>query len=97
VVTEFVLRLHPQRETVFGGLIGFPGTPELVKKIFDAAAVWAKTMTPKDGLMLILADPPGKPVAIPFFDISTTCINLSSPTAHAHGNRIPQWYRGGRS
>ncbi len=58
VVTEFVLQLHTQTETVFGGLVIFPGTPEIVQKVFDSAAEWAKTISTKDGLVLLLAEPP---------------------------------------
>ncbi len=59
VVTEFVLRLHQQRETVFGGILVFPVTsPEIVQKIYGGAAEWAGTISTKDVLSLIMAVPP---------------------------------------
>jgi hypothetical protein len=78
VVTEFVLRLHPQRETVFGGTVVFPGSPELVESIFNSTAEWMKTMSPKDELILTLADPPDQPVFGSHFATGTVFIIRSS-------------------
>ena len=36
VVTEFVLRLHPQRRTVFGGIVAYP--PPLIDSAVSTAA-----------------------------------------------------------
>jgi hypothetical protein len=57
VVTEFVLRLHLQRPTVFGGFVMFP--PSVIEKAFNASYEWLdKTKGLKSSLLLIVTNPP---------------------------------------
>ncbi|KAI0249109.1 FAD binding domain-containing protein [Lactifluus subvellereus] len=59
VCTEFVLRLHPQRTTVFAGLVIFP--PDVLDALTAAVHQWWTNMKENEGLMQILGrDPAGK-------------------------------------
>ncbi|KAI0824641.1 FAD-binding domain-containing protein [Trametes gibbosa] len=53
VVTEFVLRLHPQRRTVFAGPAVFPG--DALQNIHDVTLAWRKQgPSPKEGMIQVL-------------------------------------------
>lgn len=59
VCTEFVLRLHPQRLTVFAGKVIFPGDvlDDLMKELSD----WWRTVKNHEGMLQIFGrDPAGK-------------------------------------
>ena len=62
IVTEFVLKVHPQRKTVFAGSVIFP--PPLVAKVAEAVDAWSPTATEREGLMLMLVRGPGRQVCI---------------------------------
>jgi FAD/FMN-containing dehydrogenase len=51
VVTEFVLRLHPQRRTVFAGIIAFPA-PMVPKAVAAAVDFWDKGLTEKEAIFV---------------------------------------------
>jgi FAD/FMN-containing dehydrogenase len=51
VVTEFVLRLHPQRPTVFAGLFFLPA--DKLEKIVEVTARWWKNASEKEGALQI--------------------------------------------
>ncbi|KAA1469062.1 FAD-binding domain-containing protein [Dentipellis sp. KUC8613] len=79
VVTEFVFQLHPQRSTVFGGMIVFPGfvvdqlMPILVEK-------FSKGLDPKETFMQVLTlDPAGRPCIV-----FTVFYNGSEEEGRAH-------------
>ena len=59
VVTEFVLRLHPQRRTVFAGIAAFP--PPLIPKVISVAAgFWNDGLSDKEVVFLAqTTDPAG--------------------------------------
>jgi FAD/FMN-containing dehydrogenase len=52
VVTEFVLKLHPQRKTVFAGLIIFP--PSMLNQVMEAADAWWPKIRKKEGALIII-------------------------------------------
>ncbi len=56
VCTEFVLRLHPQRPTVFSGTVVFP--PEVLGELMEVLASWWETVKTNEGLLLILQRDP---------------------------------------
>jgi FAD/FMN-containing dehydrogenase len=59
VVTEFVLRLHPQRRTVFGGIVVFP-PPVVPKAVAAAVDFWDKGLTEKEAIFVThTTDPAG--------------------------------------
>ncbi|KAI0665817.1 FAD-binding domain-containing protein [Trametes maxima] len=64
VVTEFVLRLHPQRRTVFAGMIIFH--PDKVERVIDTVqAWWDKGPSEKEGMIMAFTRGPGQvPCAI---------------------------------
>ncbi|KAF9452161.1 FAD binding domain-containing protein [Macrolepiota fuliginosa MF-IS2] len=63
VVTEFVLRLHPQRRTVFAGSVTF--TADKLESIVEATKAWFPGASPKEGvLMMPTCLPDGTPVVV---------------------------------
>ncbi|KAH9850079.1 FAD-binding domain-containing protein [Lenzites betulinus] len=70
VVTEFVLRLHPQRHTVFAGPVVFPG--DALDKVHDVTLAWRKAgPSQKEGMIQVLTrGPNGQPcvVLFPFYN-----------------------------
>ncbi|KAI0074365.1 FAD binding domain-containing protein [Panus rudis PR-1116 ss-1] len=64
VVTEFVLKAHPQRRTVFAGALVF--TPDKLEEVADAADKWWETATEDESIMTIFTSnfPPVKKPAI---------------------------------
>jgi FAD/FMN-containing dehydrogenase len=59
VVTEFVLRLHPQRRTVFAGIIAYP-PPTITQAVAIAANFWENGLSEKETIFYAQAtDPAG--------------------------------------
>jgi FAD/FMN-containing dehydrogenase len=58
VVTEFVLRLHPQRRTVFAGLVAYP-PPAIDNVISTAADFWKEGLSEKESIFCGLTTDPG--------------------------------------
>jgi FAD/FMN-containing dehydrogenase len=54
VVTEFVLKLHPQRKTVFAGPLIF--TPAHISKLAEAVDRWSTTMGNNEGAMMVFTN-----------------------------------------
>ncbi|PPQ71770.1 hypothetical protein CVT24_006531 [Panaeolus cyanescens] len=48
VITQFVLRLHPQRRTIYGGLVVY--TPDKLDALFDLFEEFRKTITEKEAI-----------------------------------------------
>ena len=67
VVTEFVLRLHPQRRTVFGGILAYP--PPLIPRVAAVAAnFWETGLSERESIAVAhTADPAGNVRAL--FDL----------------------------
>ena len=58
VCTEFVLRLHPQRRTIFGGNVVFPAA--VLDDLMKVLSEWWKTIKDHEGMHQILSrDPAG--------------------------------------
>ncbi|KAI0294635.1 FAD-binding domain-containing protein [Multifurca ochricompacta] len=57
VCTEFVLRLHPQRRTVFAGIVVFPA--EVLDALMAVLTKWWKTVKNNEGILQILGRGPG--------------------------------------
>ncbi|KAF8592488.1 FAD-binding domain-containing protein [Ramaria rubella] len=57
IVTEFVIKVFPQRKTVFAGPIVFP--PTLLDKVAEAVDKWWPGIGEKEGAMLVLSRGPG--------------------------------------
>ena len=49
VVTRFMIRLHPQRRSVYAGFLTYP--PPLFESVFDVLKDWWTTTNEKDGLL----------------------------------------------
>ena len=59
VCTEFVLRLHPQRRTVFAGILIFP--PDVIDDLMMVLGQWWETTTDHEGILQIFGrGPDGK-------------------------------------
>lgn len=72
VCTEFVLRLHPQRRTVFSGTIVFP--TDVMDAVMAELARWWESAKDQEGILQILGrDPTGR--------VSDTSRFLSGTTA----------------
>jgi len=66
VVTKFVLRLHPQKEKVFFGLLAFPS--DKLGELITQATIWMETAGENESLMLGFAKaPPGPIVQVGMF------------------------------
>ncbi|KAI9455345.1 FAD-binding domain-containing protein [Lactarius psammicola] len=64
VVTEFVLRLHPQRRTVFAGIVAYQAseTPKAVSVVADS---WNAGLSNKEAIFYAqTTDPAGNPLAL---------------------------------
>ncbi|KAI0650128.1 FAD-binding domain-containing protein [Trametes meyenii] len=58
VVTEFVLKLHPQRRTVFAGMVFF--APDKVERVIGTVqAWWDKGPSEKEGMIMAFTRGPG--------------------------------------
>lgn len=56
-MTEFVLRLHPQRKTVYAGTVLFPGA--VLEKVFAAAQHWFENdKNTKSSAIIAAVNPP---------------------------------------
>ena len=79
VCTEFVLRLHPQRRTVFAGSIVFPAA--ILDDLMKVLTEWWKTIKDHEGMSQILGrDPSGNVSKGYLVDDST----LTVPSAGFH-------------
>lgn len=79
VVTEFVYRIHPQRKTVYGGVLIF--TPDALDKLVPAtAAWWERGPHEKEGMMQLMTVGPDRRVCK--FDL-ISCIHSQSMYSHA--------------
>ena len=79
VVTEFVYRIHPQRKTVYGGVLIF--TPDALDKLVPAtAAWWERGPHEKEGMMQLMTVGPDRRVCK--FDL-ISCIYSQSMYSHA--------------
>ena len=59
VVTEFVLRLHPQRRTVFAGILAFP-LPLIPGAVSVVAKLWETGLSEKETILYAqTTDPAG--------------------------------------
>jgi len=59
VCTEFVLRLHPQRRTIFAGILIFP--PDVIDDLMKVLSQWWETTKDHEGMLQIFGrGPDGK-------------------------------------
>ncbi|KZO91093.1 Glucooligosaccharide oxidase [Calocera viscosa TUFC12733] len=69
-VTSFTLKLFPQPNRIWSGLLVYP--PPLLTALFDAAAKWAKTASVDESVMIFMACPPPAftpmLIALPFYN-----------------------------
>lgn len=56
VVTEFVLKLHPQRPTVYAGWLAFE--PSALEKLINLCNEWSTTIHEKAGTCLYFTNAP---------------------------------------
>ena len=64
VVTEFVLQLHPQRPTVFGGVVAYP--PPLIESAVSATAKFVEEgLSAKEAIFYVQTLDPAGNVCIP--------------------------------
>ncbi|RXW25847.1 hypothetical protein EST38_g63 [Candolleomyces aberdarensis] len=63
VVTEFVFQLHPQRKTVFAGMVIY--APDSVKKIVELTKTWWPKAGENEAMCQIASvDPEGRPIMV---------------------------------
>ena len=75
VCTEFVLRLHPQRSTVFAGNVLFPAA--VLDDLMKVLSEWWKTVKDHEGMLQILSrDPAGNVSEGYFIDDSTEQLTI---------------------
>lgn len=74
VVTEFVLRLYPQRRNIFCGLVIY--SPDQLEALLDVTqAWWSKGPSEKEGMIQVYTRGPGHQVRSPlacFYDWVTS-------------------------
>jgi hypothetical protein len=73
VVTEFVLRLHPQRATAYAGMIIF--TPDKLETIVEVTGRWFKNASEKESAGQIVGTLPDGTVGELFFTSQTNIDN----------------------
>jgi FAD/FMN-containing dehydrogenase len=56
VVTRFVIRLHPQRRSVYAGFLMYP--PPLFESVFDVLKDWWPKTNEKEGLFAVITNGP---------------------------------------
>ena len=56
VVTRLVIRLHPQRRSVYAGIFMYP--PPLFESVFKVLKDWWPKTNEKEGLMAVFSDGP---------------------------------------
>jgi hypothetical protein len=61
-VTPFVLKLHPQRRTVFSGNIVYPA--DALEQVINLIDTWWANIGEKQTLMLILSTDPDAPITV---------------------------------
>ncbi|KAG6918723.1 hypothetical protein DXG01_012208 [Tephrocybe rancida] len=69
VVTEFILKLHPQRKTVYAGMLVFP--PPVLEKLVAVTSTWLEGAGEKEAVVQMLTMGPDGKFAIlmfPFFN-----------------------------
>ncbi|CAA7269963.1 unnamed protein product [Cyclocybe aegerita] len=69
VVTEFVLRLHPQRPTVYSGIVVYPA--KAAEKLHEASEKWWKQAADDESMLkIVTVDPDGKAIiaVLPFYN-----------------------------
>ncbi|KAG6828474.1 hypothetical protein H0H92_007840 [Tricholoma furcatifolium] len=69
VVTEFVLKLHPQRRTVYAGMLVFP--PPMLEQVINVTAAWQKTAGENEAMLQMMTmGPDGKfgVMVFPFYN-----------------------------
>ena len=97
VVTEFVLRLHPQRRTVFAGIIAYPA-PLIEKAVSTAAEFLSEGLSVKETIFYAQSTDPGGNVRA--FDPLLRSTDLPK-TEHVIASRsirsILEWFWGRRS
>jgi FAD/FMN-containing dehydrogenase len=70
VCTEFVLRLHPQRRTVFAGNVVFPAA--VLDDLMKVLSEWWKTVKDHEGMLQILSRDPAGNVSEGYFNDDST-------------------------
>jgi FAD/FMN-containing dehydrogenase len=97
VVTEFVLRLHPQRRTVFAGILAYPA-PLIDKAVSTAAVFVGEGLSVKETIFFAQTTDPGGNVRA--FDRSLWSTDLPK-TEHVIASRsirsVLEWFWGRRS
>jgi len=56
ICTEFVLRLHPQRPTIFAGMVVYP--TDVLKDLMTVLTQWWENVKNNEGILKILARDP---------------------------------------
>ncbi|KAJ3507214.1 hypothetical protein NLJ89_g6435 [Agrocybe chaxingu] len=67
VVTEFVLQLYPQRQTVYAGTVVYPASQIVTENLAEATEEWRQGMGERECMMqLATFGPDGKPIIVMF-------------------------------
>lgn len=73
VCTEFVLRLHPQRPTVFSGLVVYPTA--VLRELITVLSQWYKNAKKNEGMHMILRkNPSSEEVGDNIFALPPWCL-----------------------
>ncbi|KAG6864277.1 hypothetical protein C0993_009051, partial [Termitomyces sp. T159_Od127] len=87
VVTEFVLRLHPQRKTVYAGMLVFP--PPVLEKLVEVTQKWRERAGEKEAMFQVMTlGPDGKASNLLSNVISSTYPYVLANQALFHGQGI---------
>ncbi len=97
VVTEFVLRLHPQRRTVFGGIVAYqaPETPKAVSVLADS---WNAGLSGKEAVFYAqTTDPAGNVCVSHSLGSSSSGTDSRYIVALGYNSSFLEWLRGRRA
>jgi FAD/FMN-containing dehydrogenase len=92
VCTEFVLRLHPQRPTVFSGLVIF--STDRLNEFMEVLIKWWEHCKENEGMHVVLSKVPSfEKVGDTYYfrGVRHSCAGVY------HSGSVLQWIRGGRS
>ena len=89
VVTQFVLKLHPQRRTVFAGIIIY--SADALEQVINLTDTWLSKIGENQTLMFILSTAPDAPATVRYFSYEAKNSDIYYVVASHHRACILQW------
>ena len=94
VVTEFELKMHPQRRAVFAGVVAYPGTMEVLRDVMGVMESWWKANPVQESIIQFLTLGPDGNVSLNTLHKS---LYTKRTQACVCARALLEWLRGGGS